>query len=165
MRASSRLIWAAVGLTSLASVGLAILAQYRLDMQPCPWCILQRLIYIVIGVLSLMVAGLPADGRGWSRRLGQLLAGLVGAFAMAGMATALYQNQVASKSASCDMTLADRIISGLGLDALWPAAFEVRASCAEAAASLMGVPVELWSLALYTLLGSVAVNRLLAGRR
>ena len=55
-------------------------------------------------------------------------------------------------------TLADRIISGLGLDAWQPEVFEVRASCAEAAVSLLGVPFELWSAALFVLLGAAAVR-------
>lgn len=78
--------------------------------------------------------------------------------ALAGTAAALYQHFVAAKLPSCDLTLADRIISGLGLDAWQPEVFEVRASCAEAAVSLLGVPFELWSAALFVLLGAAAVR-------
>lgn len=133
---------AAIAAACAASVGAALYAQHVWGMQPCPWCILQRLIYCVIAVTAGLAALLPgAGGRG--------LAGGAALLAVAGAAAALWQNRVAAKSASCDLTLADRIVSGLGLDALWPSVFEVRASCADAAVSVLGVPFEIWSLLLF----------------
>lgn len=151
-----------MGVVSLASVAMAVFSQHYWDMQPCPWCILQRLIFIGIGVLSLLVACLPSMANTMTRLAARLLAALVALLAFSGAAAALYQNRVAAKSSSCDMTLADRIISGLGVDARWPEVFEVRASCADAAVSLLGVPFELWSLLLFVLLGALAAHRALA---
>ena len=73
--------------------------------------------------------------------------------AAAGAAAALWQHVVAAKSASCNLTLADRIISGLQLDALLPQVFAATASCADAAVQLFGVPYEFWSGALFIGLG------------
>jgi protein dithiol:quinone oxidoreductase len=162
MKWPSRAVWASMGLVSLAAVAMAVFSQHRWEMQPCPWCILQRLIFIGIGVLSLIAACLPSRGNTLARLAVRLLAALVALLAVSGAAAALYQNRVAAKSASCDLTLADRIVSGLGVDARWPEVFEVRASCADAAVSLIGVPYELWSLLLFVLLGAVAAHRLLA---
>jgi disulfide bond formation protein DsbB len=64
--------------------------------------------------------------------------------------------------ASCNLTLADRILNATGLNALLPGVFEARASCADAAVSLLGVPYELWSGALFIALG---VLMLIALRR
>jgi disulfide bond formation protein DsbB len=164
MRLPSRLVWTACGLISLGVVVIAFFAQHRWNMQPCPWCILQRLIFIGIGALSLLVACLPTGSTAAWRLVGRALAALVALLALSGAAAALYQNRVAAKSASCDMTLADHIISGLGVDARWPEVFEVRASCADAAVSLLGVPFELWSLTLFLVLGGWAVHRLLASQ-
>jgi protein dithiol:quinone oxidoreductase len=161
MKVPSRTVWALTGLVSLAVVGIAVFAQRQWGMQPCPWCILQRLIFIGIGVLSLLAASLPSSANSLKPLAGRLLAALVALLAFCGAAAALYQNRVAAKSASCDMTLADRIISSLGVDARWPDVFEVRASCADAAVSLLGVPFELWSLTLFLLLGAWAVRQLL----
>jgi disulfide bond formation protein DsbB len=58
---------------------------------------------------------------------------------------------------SCNLTLADKIVSGIGLDKLLPAVFEVRASCADAAVDLLHVPYEFWSLGLYVFLAVAAV--------
>lgn len=150
--ATPRLLWAAVTLACFGSVALALLAQHRFGMEPCPWCVLQRVLFLAIGGVGLIGLLLPRQ------RLAQALLGLLGlGFALAGSAAALYQNQVAAKTDSCALTLADRIISSLGLDRWQPEVFEVRASCAEAAVSLLGVPFEIWSLLLYLVLGTVSV--------
>ncbi len=147
------------GLAAWGSVGAAYYAQHVLQMLPCPWCILQRILFIVTGAGLIGLAALP-DARDGLAALGRrLLVALTGAFALGGMAAALWQNRVASKSASCDMTLADHIISGIGLDAQWPELFEVRASCADAAVDMFGLPFELWSLALFVALAAVALQR------
>ena len=156
----SRERWTLVllGLLSLAAVAAALVSQHVYGMQPCPWCVLQRLIFVVIGLVCLLGAALPsgalAAGAGF---VALVLAGL-------GSASALYQHFVAAKSASCNLTLADRIVSGTGLDVWLPAVFEVRASCADAAVSLLGVPYEFWSLALFTLI-ELALVMLLVRRR
>jgi protein dithiol:quinone oxidoreductase len=75
----------------------------------------------------------------------------------AGVAAAWWQHFVAAKSSSCALTLADKVITTLGVDTRWPELFEVRASCADAAADLLGVPFEFWSLALFALVAIVAL--------
>ena len=135
----------AVGLVSLGAVGLAAIAQYVFDMQPCPWCVLQRLIYIVVGVLALVAAALPGLGR-------RLFIGLALLGALSGLAAALWQQLHAVNEASCAMTLADRIMTGLQLDSLLPQLFTAYASCADAAVSVLGIPFAVWSALLYVIL-------------
>ena len=140
----------AVGLVSLGAVGVAAIAQHVFDMQPCPWCVLQRLIYIVVGVLALVAAALPGLGR----RLFIVLA-LLGT--LCGLASALWQQLHAVNEASCAMTLADRIMTRLQLDALVPQLFTAYASCADAAVSVLGIPFAVWSCLLYVILGLLLV--------
>lgn len=155
----SRKVLALVGLACAAAVGGALIAQHRFGMEPCPWCILQRLLFLTIAVLSLVAAALP-----WPvARRG--LALLVVPVAAGGVAAALWQHFVAAKTASCALTLADRIVGGLGFDTRWPEVFEVRASCADAATKLLGVPFEFWSLALFAVAGVVALVCALSRRR
>jgi protein dithiol:quinone oxidoreductase len=76
-----------------------------------------------------------------------------------GIAAAGWQHFVAAKSDSCDLTLAYKIVStDLHLDRLLPSIFEPRASCAEAAVNLLGVPYDFWSLGLFAVLAFVAVQ-------
>ncbi|MFO1340639.1 MAG: disulfide bond formation protein B [Burkholderiaceae bacterium] len=143
---------ALVALASFGAVGLALVSQYHFDMLPCPWCTLQRLIFLVVGAFALLGLVLPSSGM---RRV--LAAGGV-IFALAGMASAVWQHFVAAKSDSCNLTLADRILKSLGLFDLAPSVFAPQASCADAAVDLLGVPYAFWSLALFLLLGVACVQ-------
>jgi disulfide bond formation protein DsbB len=134
-----------IGVIALGAVGLAAIAQYVFNMQPCPWCVLQRFIYIVVGVLALVAAALP----GVARRLFIVLA-LLGT--LGGVASALWQQLHAVNEASCDLSLAERIVSGLHLDSLVPQLFIAYASCGDAAVSVLGIPFAVWSCLLYVIL-------------
>lgn len=154
MRLTQRGALLALALFCFALVGAALVSQHVYDMQPCPWCILQRIIFLVIALLLLAGAFLPG------RTL--FVVGAV-AFALSGIVTALYQHFVAAKSSSCNLTLADKIISGLGLDKALPPVFEVKASCADAAVDMLHVPYEFWSLGFFVVL-AVAASYVLSRR-
>ena len=153
LRQRSRPALLLMALVCTAAVAAALVSQHRFDMLPCPWCILQRLIFILIALIGFAGAGLAA--------LTRPAAALITLLSTAGAAAAVYQNRVAAFLPSCDLTLADRIISGLGIDAWLPEVFEVRASCADAAVKVLGVPFELWALLLYGALGFGSVLLLL----
>lgn len=154
LRLSPRALLAAAGVACAVSVGLALLAQHRFNMQPCPWCILQRLIFIVLAGLCLLGAALPALPR-------RVVATLALPVAASGIAAALWQHFVAAQTSSCAMTVADRIVMATGLDMRFPDWFEVRATCADAAVSVFGVPFEFWALALFAMTGLVLVLNVL----
>ena len=147
-----------VGVACLAAVGAALVSQHVFDMQPCPWCVLQRVIFVAIAIVCLVGAAFRAG----AARIGA--ASLAALLAMAGIAAALWQHFKAAASASCNLTLADKIISGLQLDSLLPDVFAPRASCADAAVSLFGIPYDFWSLALFVLCAIAAASVLRARR-
>lgn len=153
-------LWfAAVGVVSLAAVGTALVSQYVFDLQPCPWCVLQRLIFVAVAAAALL--GCP-----WRASAPKALAAVaVLALSIAGMAAALWQHFRAAASASCNLTLADKIVSGLHLDTALANVFEPRASCSDAAVDLLGVPYDFWSLALFCALGLVGLLLLRRQRR
>ena len=147
-----------IGLVSLGAVGLAALAQYQFDMQPCPWCVLQRLIYIVVGVLALLGAVLSNTPR-------RLAVGLSFLGALWGIVTALYQQLHAVNEASCDLSMAERFIAWLKLDQLLPQLFVAYASCADAAVSVLHIPFAVWSCILFTILALLLAWTLRASMR
>jgi disulfide bond formation protein DsbB len=136
----------AMAFLSVAAVGAALVSQHVYAMEPCPWCILQRVIFLaialvcVVGFASTRVAG-----------------GLALVLALCGIAAALWQHFQAAASASCVMTVADKIVIALKLDTLWPDVFLARANCADAAVNLLGVPYDFWSLALFVVLAAASV--------
>lgn len=144
-------LYSLIALACGAAIGVALFAQYRLNMQPCPWCVLQRLIFIVIGLMALFAAF------GGGRMLRLVSSVLMALLAAGGVAAALWQHYVAAQSQSCNLTWADRIVGGLRLDVTLPSVFEVRASCADAAVKLLGLSFDFWSLGLFAVLGVMAI--------
>lgn len=147
--------FAAMALACGLALALALAAQYVFEMRPCPWCILQRLIFIVIGGVCLLGALIGA------RPARLAIAGATFMLALLGAAAALWQHNVAAKSSSCNLTLADKVLNALGVEALVPALFQVTANCADSAVRVLGVAFEHWSLALYLLLAFGAVSAFL----
>jgi len=165
MRAPS-LVWQsrALVLSVLASVGavaVALTVQHGFGVRVCPWCVLQRGICLLVAVVA---------GLGWLLRGAPALRvtalALVMALCVAGLAAAYYQWDVASQLASCDLTLADQIITALKLESRLPYVFMVTASCADADLyHLLGLPYEAWSALLYLGLGGLCVYALRKSHR
>lgn len=141
---------AAVAATALAAVGVALFTQYRMDMMPCAWCVLQRLVFVLIALAALVGVVLPSMA---GRKLG---ASLVGLLALCGLAAAAFQHFVAAQSASCAMSVADRLMGFTGLDARFPEVFAAYASCADAKVDLFGLPYETYSATLFVAMALVA---------
>ena len=141
-----------------AAIGAALVSQHLYDMQPCPWCVLQRLIFVVIAGLGLMELALIRLGSGMAIRAS---AGLRLLAAVGGVSAALWQHFVAASSLSCNLSWAERFMAATTLDGLLPDIFQARANCMEAKAWLLGVPYEFWSGALYLLLAALAMRALI----
>ena len=150
--------FALIALVSFGAVGIALYTQHKLDMQPCPWCVLQRLVFVAIGAWALLGALLPA--RLWR----QVVALVVSLLAACGMAAALWQHFVARASASCNLTFADKVMNATGLNERFPEVFAAYASCADAAVDLAGIPYEFYSLALFVLIDAIALTSFIRRR-
>jgi protein dithiol:quinone oxidoreductase len=133
----------AIGVGSLLALGVALIAQHGFGIEPCPWCVIQRLVVIVVAIVALVGAGLAGVAPRGAPAVAAL--GIVG-LATGGMLAAWHQHTVAAKTLSCAFTWADRTLMSLQLDAIWPSLFKVGATCADAAqALLLGLPFEVWS--------------------
>jgi len=152
MSATSRL--GAIAVLCIVAVAVALISQHAFGLQPCPWCVLQRAIFLVI-VLACCIglAWRSGTGRALSATLALLLA-------VAGATAAIYQHFWAAASPSCNLTLADKILNGTGLTTLAPDVFAPRATCADAAVSLLGIPYDFWSLALFAIVALLAISAL-----
>ena len=143
-----------IALLSLGAVAAALVSQHVYDMQPCPWCVLQRAIFVAIALACVV-------GLVWRTAAGRVASSvLVFLLAASGVAASAWQHFVAAKSASCNLTLADKIVSALKLDTLLPQVFSATASCADAAVNLLGVPYDFWSLGLFVLLALMGLRQL-----
>ncbi len=151
-------VLAGIAIASFAAVAFALIAQHGFGVKPCPWCVLQRGIFLLVGAVALLGWLLKSST---AARKSALLLLIV--LAVCGIAAAVFQHQVAAQMESCAMTVADRIITALELEERLPYVFMVTASCAEAAAyRLLGLSYEIWSGLLYAV---IALLSLLAFKR
>lgn len=144
-----------IAMLSFGAIGIALVSQHGFDMQPCAWCVLQRLIYLGIGLLALIAAGWPRQVAGPVYRMSSLAVAVLGTM---GAASALWQQLFAAKSTSCVMTAADQIMGLTRLNVWLPEIFQARASCAEASVKVLGLPYAVWSLLLFLVLAVAALR-------
>ena len=147
----SDLLLGGIAVLCIGAMVAALVTQHAFGMQPCPWCVLQRLIVVAIAAAALI-------GLLWRTPLGRRVgAGLALLLAGGGIAAALWQHFVAASSTSCDLSLAERIVAATGLDGRFPDVFMAMSSCADAAVKLIGLPYEFWSLGLFIALAAMAL--------
>lgn len=139
-----------IAVFAFGAVGIALISQYVFDMPPCAWCVLQRLIYLIIGFFALI-------GATGGRVLARLGAALAAIFALCGAVAAWYQFTVAAKMLSCDQTFADRFMTTTGLESAVPWLFGIYATCMDAVVPILGIEYAIWSLALFVILFFMAL--------
>jgi protein dithiol:quinone oxidoreductase len=160
-----------LGVACLLALGVALVSQHQFGVKPCPWCVLQRGIVLLLAVFAIVGGALAwAVKRGGSVRAAHLAARLasipVVVLALAGLVAATYQHEVAAEMASCDQTLADRVLTALELERRWPYMFMITANCADASKyRLLGLPYELWSGALFAFALGGGLIAMLRGSR
>ncbi|WP_374433781.1 disulfide bond formation protein B [Inhella sp.] len=152
-----------LGLACLAAVGGALVAQHVYGVKPCPWCILQRALFIVISAVCLLGGGLALLLRSPAREVAvRVVAVPLVLLSVSGLVAATYQHEVAAQSESCAMGAADRIIQFFDLEERFPAVFMITANCNEAGAyRLLGLPYEIWSGLLFALCLAIGLSWLL----
>jgi len=146
-----------IALLCVVALTFALISQHVFDMQPCAWCVLQRLIFAVIALvcwLGLLLGRVASI-------LHRAAALLVVVLSAGGVMAAWYQYTVADKMFSCDRTFADRFMVHSGLDANVRWLFGIFASCMDARVNLFGIEYALWSLGLFVVTGALALVALL----
>ena len=133
----------ALGCFGLVTAGMVLQEIYHLA--PCPLCIFQRLLYMVIGGLGLLGFALP------SARL--LWAGLIGALAVLGTGVAAYQTwmqaypHLAPECSFTDPNMIERLVDWLGME--WPSLFLATGFCTSRDWELFGLSMANWSVLVF----------------
>ena len=141
----------ALGTLGLVAVGLELQQLYRLA--PCPFCIFQRLLYIVIGVVALLGVVLPVGRLLWG--------GLITALAAGGVAVAGYQSwmqafpHLATECGYSDPTLIERLVDWLGMQ--WPGMFLATGFCTSREWEFLGLSMANWSFLVFLGIAGYAV--------
>ncbi len=152
---SSRWLYLAGAFTVAVMFGFALYLQYLLHEEPCPLCMVQRLIFIAIGSIFL-VAALHNP-----RRLGlRIYSVLIALFAAGGIAVASrhiwIQHLPKDQVPACGPGL-DYMLKNFPMADVWQELMHGSGECAAKGWTLLTLGIPEWSLLGYVALGIWAV--------
>lgn len=133
----------ALGTLGLVAFGMELQQLFRLA--PCPLCIFQRVLYIVIGLVAMAGVMLPGGRLLWSA--------LIAALAAGGVAVAGYQTwmqafpHLATECGYSDPNLIERLVDWLGMQ--WPSLFLATGFCTSREWEFLGLSMANWSLLVF----------------
>jgi disulfide bond formation protein DsbB len=133
----------ALGVFGLVAVGMEL--QNLLRLAPCPLCIFQRLLYMVIGLVALLGVIAPVGRLLWSVLIALLAAG--------GAAVAGYQTwmqafpHLATECSYSDPNAIERLVDWLGM--AWPSMFLATGFCTRRDWEFLGLSMANWSLLMF----------------
>jgi disulfide bond formation protein DsbB len=158
-----RYIWLGVAAISAGLVVASIFLGAWLKLHPCPLCIFQRLLFMLMSVLAL------AAFLG-SRRPAGLAAGVLTLLtAVSGAAVAAYQVWLQAQPAAmftcggANPNLIERFVDWLGQQL--PSLFLATGICGDKELLILGYSLAVWSLAAFAAGAAACIRALLVGRR
>ncbi len=137
-------------LVCLGLLGYGLYLQHVLDLDPCPWCVVQRLHFIAIALVAL-VAALHRP-----KRAGAVVYSVLGAlFALGGMAAAGYHVHIQSdprRALECMGGWLERWLDASKLGKMVPPLLQYDGSCIPKAWSFMGLSIPEWAFVWFAIL-------------
>lgn len=137
-------IFTLVFLACIAILGFALYLQHVERLYPCPWCIVQRLLFIAVGLISLVAA---------LHRAGPLVATV---YAMLGAATAvggavaagyhIYLQADDTRAKACAGSVVERFLDTTDVGSWIPPLLQYDGPCTLAPWSFLGLSIPEWSL-------------------
>jgi len=158
-----RYIWLGVAAVSAGLVAASLVLTAWLKLNPCPLCIFQRLLFMILSVLAL--AAFLRSRRSAGRATG-VLALLT---ALSGVGVAAYQVWLQAQPAAmftcggADPNLIERVVDWLGQRV--PSLFLATGICGDKELVILGYSLAVWSLAAFVASVVASVWALLQGRR
>lgn len=134
----------ALGCFGLVAIGMGL--QTMLHLAPCPLCIFQRVLYLLIGTLALGGFALPF--------LRQLWGGLCAALSALGAGVAAYQSwmqaypALAKECSYSDPNVIERLVDWLGMQS--PGFFLATGFCTSREWELFGWSMANWSVLIFS---------------
>ena len=141
---ASRTVLLIVAAVSFALIGVALYLQHAHDMLPCPLCVIQRYLFLAIGLAALVgaFAGKIKAGAGVA-----LLAALGG---LGVVGKHLYV--LANPGFSCGIDPMETILNKIPTATLMPWLFQADGLCENATDGLFGLSIPQWSAVWFVLL-------------
>lgn len=137
---TSKPVLLAVGVVALGLVGFALFLQHAKDQMPCPLCVIQRYVFVLLALVCFAFAAMP---RG-ATRFGAILSALT---ALAGAGVAGWHVWVkANPSVSCGIDPLETALNRYPTAELLPFIFKADGLCSAEYPPLLGLSTPQWSL-------------------
>lgn len=141
---ASRTVLLIVAAISFALIGVALYLQHAHDMLPCPLCVIQRYLFLAVGIAALIgaLAGKIKAGAGVA-----LLAALGG---LGVVGKHLYV--LANPGFSCGIDPMETMLNKIPTATLLPWLFQADGLCENATDGIFGLSIPQWSAVWFVLL-------------
>ncbi|MYN01290.1 disulfide bond formation protein B [Pseudoduganella sp. DS3] len=156
MTMSNRNVLLAIALVSFGLIGAAMYLQHVLYLMPCPLCVIQRYLFIAVGLAALVGAltSKPKLGAG---------VGLLAA--LGGLGVAGKQLYVLSQpSLSCGIDPMETMLNKIPTAEYLPWLFYAEGLCQDAKEKFMGLQVPTWAFIWFGILAAVTAWAMLRKR-
>ncbi len=137
---TSKPLLLAVALASIALLGVGLYLQHVKDMQPCPWCVIQRYAFTAVALICLISAALPRSASKAGAGLGLLAA-------LSGIGAAGWHLWVKAHPAmSCGIDPMETSLNTIPTAKLLPFLFQANGFCTTEYDPIFGLSIPQWSL-------------------
>lgn len=162
-RSGSRPIFVLIFLVCAGLLAFALYLQHGQGLDPCPWCVVQRLGFMLVGSIALVAAlhGPRATGTAVYATVGFITA-------VAGAAAGAYHVYLQSdpvRAMKCVGSPVETILDRLQIGRLAPGLLQYDGPCTLKPWSFLGLSIPEWSLAWFVILAIVLVGIARRGRR
>ena len=147
----------AIALISFALVGVALYLQHARDMLPCPLCVIQRYLFLAVGIASLAGA-FSRRAKAWTLLA---LASALGGLSVAGK----HLYVLAHPGFSCGIDPMETMLNKIPTATWLPWLFRADGLCEAAQDTVFGLNVPQWSAVWFVLLSIGLVAVLVRSRR
>ena len=145
---TARVVFGAIFAACVGLLGFASYLQHVQGLEPCPMCILQRYVFIVIGLVAL------AGAIHGPQRTGTCIyAALIVVFALVGAGTSMrhsYLQRFPDPATSCGVEL-EFLVNNFPLAQALPKIFAGSGECAKVKWKLLGLSIPEWALVWFVL--------------
>ncbi|MSQ20844.1 MAG: disulfide bond formation protein B [Betaproteobacteria bacterium] len=162
MRRGARL-FTFIFLGCVVALGAALYLQHVNNLDPCPWCVVQRILFVVIGLFAL--AGALHRPRAFGMTA---YATVIGLLSISGIAAATYHVQLQgdpARAAQCAGSVVERLLDYLALGTIIPSLFQYDGPCTLKPWSMLGLSIPEWSLAAFLSIFIAVALTTIFGRR
>lgn len=157
---TNRQVLFAISSISFALIAVALYLQHAMEMRPCPLCVIQRYMFLAIGVCTLVGA------IGGKVRAATILALLAAFGGLVTVGKHLYV--IANPGFSCGIDPMETMLNKIPSAEFLPWLFRADGLCEGATDTILGLAIPQWSavwfVVLTVLLGWVLLRHLRAGR-